>query len=163
MNSGSGAPTAAPGCRMTMPTPRASSGPANTARTTPGRSERSRKPVPGCLAFVRWYNHEHKHRSLKFVSPAERHRGQVGLAPLVIFNLRTYRRVHIIAYPLSRVTMSASVRGRACHDATKLPLAMGITFRWTDNSAGDRIRTTGQHHPVDLSKEQTSKTSDTDI
>jgi len=25
------------------------------------------------LNFVRWYNHEHKHRNLKFVSPAERH------------------------------------------------------------------------------------------
>lgn len=25
------------------------------------------------LSFVRWYNHEHKHRNLKFVSPAERH------------------------------------------------------------------------------------------
>ncbi len=28
------------------------------------------------LSFVRWYNHEHKHRNLKFVSPAERHRGE---------------------------------------------------------------------------------------
>ncbi len=27
------------------------------------------------LAFVRWYNTEHKHRNLKFVSPAERHWG----------------------------------------------------------------------------------------
>lgn len=27
------------------------------------------------LSFVRWYNHEHKHRNLKFVSPVERHRG----------------------------------------------------------------------------------------
>jgi transposase InsO family protein len=27
------------------------------------------------LAFTRWYNHEHKHRNLKFVSPAERHVG----------------------------------------------------------------------------------------
>ena len=27
------------------------------------------------LAFTRWYNYEHKHRNLKFVSPAERHRG----------------------------------------------------------------------------------------
>jgi transposase InsO family protein len=27
------------------------------------------------LSFVRWYNHSHKHRNLKFVSPAERHRG----------------------------------------------------------------------------------------
>lgn len=27
------------------------------------------------LAFTRWYNHEHKHRNLKFVSPAQRHRG----------------------------------------------------------------------------------------
>lgn len=27
------------------------------------------------LTFVRWYNHEHKHRNLKFVSPAERHCG----------------------------------------------------------------------------------------
>jgi putative transposase len=25
------------------------------------------------LEFVRWYNHEHKHRNLKFVSPAQRH------------------------------------------------------------------------------------------
>lgn len=27
------------------------------------------------LSFERWYNHEHKHRNLKFVSPAERHLG----------------------------------------------------------------------------------------
>jgi transposase InsO family protein len=27
------------------------------------------------LNFVRWYNHSHKHRNLKFVSPAERHAG----------------------------------------------------------------------------------------
>lgn len=27
------------------------------------------------LGFVRWYNHTHKHRNLKFVSPAERHSG----------------------------------------------------------------------------------------
>jgi putative transposase len=25
------------------------------------------------LSFERWYNHEHKHRNLKFVSPAQRH------------------------------------------------------------------------------------------
>lgn len=25
--------------------------------------------------FARWDNHEHKHRNLKFVSPAERHAG----------------------------------------------------------------------------------------
>ncbi len=28
------------------------------------------------LGFTRWYNHEHKHRNLKFVSPAERHQGK---------------------------------------------------------------------------------------
>ena len=28
------------------------------------------------LSFVRWYNHEHKHRNLKFVSPAQRHDGK---------------------------------------------------------------------------------------
>lgn len=27
------------------------------------------------LAFVRWYNMQHKHRNLKFVSPAERYTG----------------------------------------------------------------------------------------
>lgn len=27
------------------------------------------------LRFTRWYNHEHKHRNLKFVSPAQRHCG----------------------------------------------------------------------------------------
>lgn len=27
------------------------------------------------LAFTRWYNEQHKHRNLKFVSPGERHRG----------------------------------------------------------------------------------------
>jgi putative transposase len=27
------------------------------------------------LSFERWYNHEHKHRNLKFVSPAQRHCG----------------------------------------------------------------------------------------
>lgn len=28
------------------------------------------------LAFVRWYNHSHRHRNLKFVSPAQRHLGE---------------------------------------------------------------------------------------
>lgn len=28
------------------------------------------------LRFTRWYNHEHKHRNLKFVSPAQRHSGE---------------------------------------------------------------------------------------
>ncbi len=28
------------------------------------------------LRFTRWYNHSHKHRNLKFVSPAQRHRGE---------------------------------------------------------------------------------------
>ena len=28
------------------------------------------------LSFVRWYNYEHKHRNLKFVSPAQRHDGK---------------------------------------------------------------------------------------
>jgi putative transposase len=28
------------------------------------------------LKFVRWYNHEHKHSGLKFISPAQRHSGQ---------------------------------------------------------------------------------------
>lgn len=28
------------------------------------------------LRFVHWYNHEHKHRGLKFVTPNERHSGQ---------------------------------------------------------------------------------------
>lgn len=27
------------------------------------------------LSFTRWYNHEHKHKNLKFVSPAQRHGG----------------------------------------------------------------------------------------
>jgi len=26
--------------------------------------------------FVRWYNHEHKHSGLKFVTPTQRHSGQ---------------------------------------------------------------------------------------
>lgn len=30
------------------------------------------------LGFVRWYNHEHKHRNLKFLSPAQRHAGEAG-------------------------------------------------------------------------------------
>ncbi|WP_143133331.1 integrase core domain-containing protein, partial [Pseudoduganella namucuonensis] len=28
------------------------------------------------LKFVRWYNQEHKHSGLKFVTPAQRHTGQ---------------------------------------------------------------------------------------
>lgn len=36
-------------------------------------------------AFVRWYNHHHKHRNRKFVSPAERHTG----ADYAIFAHRT--------------------------------------------------------------------------
>lgn len=26
---------------------------------------------------MRWYNHEHRHSRIRFVTPAERHRGQV--------------------------------------------------------------------------------------
>jgi hypothetical protein len=28
--------------------------------------------------FVHWYNHQHKHSGLKFVTPAQRHRGLAG-------------------------------------------------------------------------------------
>lgn len=28
-----------------------------------------------CIEFVRWYNEEHKHSAIKFVTPAQRHRG----------------------------------------------------------------------------------------
>lgn len=37
------------------------------------------------LRFTRWYNHEHKHRNLKFVSPAQRHAG----VDAAIFQQRT--------------------------------------------------------------------------
>jgi putative transposase len=37
------------------------------------------------LRFERWYNHTHKHRNLKFVSPAERHTG----ADRAIFSARS--------------------------------------------------------------------------
>lgn len=37
------------------------------------------------LGFERWYNHEHKHRNLKFVSPAQRHCG----ADRAIFTARS--------------------------------------------------------------------------
>ena len=30
------------------------------------------------VKFVRWYNEEHRHSSLKYVTPAQRHRGQDG-------------------------------------------------------------------------------------
>lgn len=30
------------------------------------------------LRFVRWYNHEHRHSGLKFVTPIERHQGRAG-------------------------------------------------------------------------------------
>lgn len=26
--------------------------------------------------FIRWYNHKHRHSRIRFVTPAERHRGQ---------------------------------------------------------------------------------------
>jgi transposase InsO family protein len=29
-----------------------------------------------CAAFVRWYNEEHKHSAIKFVTPGQRHRGE---------------------------------------------------------------------------------------
>jgi transposase InsO family protein len=39
-------------------------------------------PTSGAQAstkkFVRWYNHEHKHDGLKFVTPAQRHGGQAA-------------------------------------------------------------------------------------
>lgn len=40
----------------------------------PGAFARLEEARQWMLAFARWYNHEHKHRNLKFVSPAERHR-----------------------------------------------------------------------------------------
>jgi putative transposase len=30
------------------------------------------------LKFSHWYNHEHKHSGLKFMTPHQRHRGQAG-------------------------------------------------------------------------------------
>jgi len=30
------------------------------------------------LQFVQWYNHQHKHSGLKFVTPAQRHGGLAG-------------------------------------------------------------------------------------
>ena len=29
-----------------------------------------------CAQFVHWYNEEHKHSAIKFVTPAQRHRGE---------------------------------------------------------------------------------------
>ncbi len=34
--------------------------------------------------FLRWYNHEHKHSGLKFVTPAQRHH---GVAPQCLCNV----------------------------------------------------------------------------
>ncbi|MET3131617.1 hypothetical protein AAKU55_001880 [Oxalobacteraceae bacterium GrIS 1.11] len=31
------------------------------------------------LEFVHWYNHQHKHSGLKFVTPAQRHDGQAAM------------------------------------------------------------------------------------
>lgn len=30
----------------------------------------------GKISFVHWYNHEHRHSAIRFVTPAERHAGQ---------------------------------------------------------------------------------------
>jgi hypothetical protein len=35
------------------------------------------------LQFVQWYNHQHKHSGLKFVTPAQRH---AGLAEAILLN-----------------------------------------------------------------------------
>ncbi|KFJ91802.1 hypothetical protein JF55_11210 [Pseudomonas sp. 1-7] len=32
--------------------------------------------LPTTVSFVAWYNHEHRHSALKFVTPAQRHTGQ---------------------------------------------------------------------------------------
>ena len=42
------------------------------------------------LSFVRWYNTEHKHRNLKFVSPAERHCGDYAV--LFARRIKVYER-----------------------------------------------------------------------
>jgi transposase InsO family protein len=42
----------------------------------PGRFATLEEARAWVLTFTRWYNHEHKHRNLKFVSPAQRHRGE---------------------------------------------------------------------------------------
>jgi putative transposase len=42
----------------------------------PGAFESLEAARQWVLRFVRWYNDEHKHRNLKFVSPAERHHGK---------------------------------------------------------------------------------------
>lgn len=33
------------------------------------------------MAFVRWYNEEHRHNSIRFVTPAEPHAGEDGPTP----------------------------------------------------------------------------------
>lgn len=53
------------------------------------------------LRFTRWYNHEHKHRNLKFVSPAERHQG----SDRAIFAKRT------VVYEEARMTHPARWSG----------------------------------------------------
>ncbi len=44
--------------------------------TYPGAFSTIEEARTWVLGFTRWYNHEHKHRNLKFVSPAERHQGK---------------------------------------------------------------------------------------
>ncbi len=42
----------------------------------PVASQPSRRRVPGFMRSVRWYNTEHRHSAIRFVTPDARHRGE---------------------------------------------------------------------------------------
>lgn len=61
---------------MIMPSPRRCSGRPNIGLTSPPQGlPISRKPGNGAR-FVAWYNHEHRHSGIRYVTLAQRHAGQ---------------------------------------------------------------------------------------
>ena len=60
-----------------MPTPRRCSAPPSTGRTSRSRAlPTSTRRGNGRRAFVHWYNHEHRHSGIRYVTPAQRHAGE---------------------------------------------------------------------------------------
>ena len=60
-----------------MPTPRRCSAPPSTAPTSrPTGFADLAEARTWAAAFVHWYNHEHRHSGIRYVTPAQRHAGE---------------------------------------------------------------------------------------
>ena len=58
-----------------MPLPRRCSAPPSTGRSSPPRDSLTRGARTWAASFVHWYNVDHRHSGIRYVSPAQRHAG----------------------------------------------------------------------------------------